>query len=110
MGLGPHGCSLLQRIAATPPMWMNPFAMQMEGIARGEARREKAIWHAQRHASPRKPEAPVAALPKCKGEARLWLWEGESIESKGLHKECHYTAEALRKAGFKLPKIGGKTK
>ena len=108
MGLGPHGSSLSERMALPPPVWSNPFAMQMEGLARAEARREMAIWHRMKHAVPRKPEAPVEALPKEKGHERKWLWAGGDIISKGLRKDYTYTAGAIRKAGFKLPKLGGK--
>jgi hypothetical protein len=108
VGLGPRGTSLAQRVSLPPPVWSNPFAMQMEGIARAEARRERAIWHRMKHAAPRKPEAPVTPKPKEKGKSRTWLWVGEGIASKGMYEGYTYTAEQLRKAGFKLPKIGGK--
>mgnify|MGYP001592563862 CR=1 FL=1 len=103
MGLGPHQTSLLARIAAPAPVWSNPFAMQMEVQERGEARREKAQWHRQKHAAQRKPEAPVLPLGKAKGQERGWLWNGESMPSKGLHNGHAYTAAQVRKAGFKLP-------
>ena len=105
MGLGPHNSSLLERLKATPPVWSNPFAMQMEQQARGEARREKAIWHAMRHSHPKRPLAPVTALPKAKGYDRVWQWDGEAQPSKGLTPGATYTAAQLRKAGYKLPKI-----
>ena len=108
MGLGPHGSSLSERVALPPPVWSNPFAMQMEGIARAEARREMAIWHRQKHAAPRKPEAPVLPLGKVKGQERGWIWNGESIGSKSLYNGHEYAAATIRKAGFKLPKLGGK--
>ena len=57
--------------------------------------------------TPRKPEAPVEADPKEKGKPRTWTWVGESIASKGLLHDYQYDAEFIRKAGFKLPKIGG---
>jgi hypothetical protein len=105
MGLGPRNSSLLKRLNTIPPIWSNPFAMQMEQQQRGEARREKAIWHAQRHSHPKRPLAPVTALPKAKGYDRVWQWDGEDIPSKGLVKDSTYTAKQLRKAGFKLPVI-----
>ena len=112
MGLGPHGSSLAERVALPPPVWSNPFAMQLEGIARAEARRERAIWHRQKHAAPRKPEAPVSesntkVIHNGKNE-RMWIWEGEDIASKGLFHWRQYTSSQIRKAGFKLPKLGGK--
>jgi hypothetical protein len=105
MGLGPYGSSLAYRIALPPPVWSNPFAMQMEGLARAEARRERAVWHRMKHAVARKPEAPVTAEPKHKGIERDWVWTGESILSKNLHQGGHYSGAMIRKAGFKLPKL-----
>ena len=110
MGLGPRSTSLLARIAAPPPVWGNPFAMQMEAQERGEARQEKAQWHRQRHAAQRKPEAPVTALPKAKGQERGWVWNGEDIPSKSLYNGHAYTAVQVRKAGFKLPKLSKEQK
>jgi len=112
MGLGPHGSSLSERVALPPPVWSNPFAMQMEGIARAEARRERAIYLSQKNRTPRKPEAPVEALPRVKGDKseRVWRWVGESIESKGVTKDCCYSAGYIRKAGFKLPTLTKKEK
>ena len=103
LGLGPNGTSLLARIAAPAPVWSNPFAMQLEAQERGEARQAKAQWHRQKHAAQRKPEAPVTALPKVKGQERGWVWNGESMPSKSLYNGQVYTATAIRKAGFKLP-------
>jgi len=105
MGLGPRHTSLLERLAATPPVWGNPFAMQMEQQQRGEARREKAIWHAMRHAHPKRPLAPATPLPKAKGYERMWQWDGESIPSKKLKQNDVYTAAELREKGFKMPAI-----
>lgn len=105
MGLGPRASNLLARINAAEPIWSNPFAMQLEAQQRGEARREKAIWHAQRHTTPKRPEAPALPLGKVKGKDRGWLWNGESIGSKGLYNGHEYLASEIRKAGFKLPKI-----
>lgn len=79
--------------------------MQCEQIDRGEARREKAIWHAMHRAAPRQPEAPAAPQPKLKGIDRDWIWTGESIPSKNLHQDGHYSGAEIRKAGFKLPKL-----
>ena len=105
-GLGPHGSSLLERVAGWSQPWRDPFAMQLEQQDRREARQQKAIWHAQHRATPRKPEAPVVAGPKPdKGLLRLWTWVGESIESKQFYKNASYTAEQIRKAGFKMPKL-----
>lgn len=110
MGLGPRNISLLERLGAPLPVWSNPFAMQMEQQQRGEARREKAIWHRMRHSQLKKPLAPVTALPKAKGYDRVWQWDGEDIMSKGLKQNSTYTAKQLRKAGFKLPVLGKKIK
>ena len=103
MGLGPHSSSLLERVAGWSQPWRDPFAMQLEQQDRREARQQKAIWHAQHRAQPRKPEAPVLAMPKSKGQDRLWCWHGNSIESKDMIHNRNYTAEQIRKAGFKLP-------
>ena len=105
MGLGPRKTSLLERLDAPPPVWSNPFAMQMEGISRGQARREKAIWHSMRHAHPKRPEAPVRAMTKEKGYARMWCWIGEAIESKCIIPGKVMTAAQIRAAGFKLPNL-----
>ena len=106
MGLGPHSMPLLQRINAPEPMWSNPFAMQMEAQARGEARQLKRIWHQQRHATPRKPEAPVRAMTKEQGEKeRFWCWIGEDVPSKGIIAGKVMKAAEIRKAGYKLPKL-----
>lgn len=107
MGLGPRGSSLLERTGIPAVVWRDPFAMQLEQQDRGEQRRLKAIWHATRHAPPKKPIAPVESSGKVKGGPRVWVWVGESIESKGMLKGNGYTGERIRKAGFKLPKIGG---
>jgi hypothetical protein len=79
--------------------------MQLEQQQRGEARREKAIWHAMRHSHPKRPLAPVRSMTKEKGYPRTWLWEGEAIESKGIIPGKVMTSEQLRKAGFKLPTL-----
>lgn len=105
MGLGPHSSSLLERVAGWSQPWRDPFAMQLEQADRREARQQKAIWHAMHRAAPKKPEAPVEAKPKEKSKTRTWLWVGESISSKGLQKDYTYTADQIRKAGFKLPKL-----
>ncbi len=110
MGLGPHGDSLLDRTGQPAQVWRDPFAMQMEQIDRAEQRRLKAIWHASRHRKPPKPEAPVTPSKKEKGRPRYWLWVGEDIPSKALYGNTLYLPEAIRQAGFKLPKIGGKSK
>lgn len=108
MGLGPKGSSLLDRTGQPAKVWRDPFAMQLEQQDRGEQRRLKAIWHATRHAKPAKPLAPVEAREKAKGLERLWRWTGESIQSKGMIHGFSYKAGEIRKAGFKLPRIGGK--
>jgi hypothetical protein len=109
VGLGPRGTSLAQRVSLPPPVWSNAFSMMLEGLARAEARRERAVWHRMKHAVARKPEAPVIACHvKQRGEERLWRWYGESIESKGLYHDMDYATSTIRKAGFKMPKIGGK--
>ena len=108
MGLGPNGASLLDRTGQPAQVWRDPFAMQLEQQDRREARQEKAIWHAMHRAQPRKPEAPVVVIKKAKGEVRCWMWEGEDIPSKPLYKGTVYTSEQIRKAGFKLPKVGAK--
>jgi len=59
----------------------------------------------QKHKTPKKPEAPVEPQPKLKGIDRDWVWVGESIPSKNLHRDGHYSGETIRKAGFKLPKL-----
>lgn len=111
MGIGPHKSSLAERVKLPAPVWSNPFAMQLEGIARKEARRERAIYLSTKNRAPRKAEAPAKPLPKQKGQERLWEWVGESIDSKQMFHGCTYTAQQLRKAGFKLAKIkGGKEK
>ena len=108
MGLGPRHSSLSDRVKLPPPVWTNAFSMMLEGIARAEARRERAIWHRMKHAVVRKPEAPVLPLSKVKGQERGWIWNGESIGSKSLYNGHEYAAATIRKAGFKLPKLGGK--
>jgi hypothetical protein len=82
--------------------------MQMEGLARAEARRERAVWHRMKHAAPRKPEAPVTPEPKIKGKSRDWRWVGETIASKGFEQQGVYSSESIRAGGYKLPKLGGK--
>jgi hypothetical protein len=77
----------------------------LEQQDRGEQRKLKAIWYAERHKTPKKPEAPVAAEPKLKGEPRMWKWTGESIPSKGFTAGEVYSVEQIRAAGFKLPKM-----
>lgn len=108
MGLGPKHSSLLERCGMPMQVWRDPFAMQMEQQDRREARQEKARWHAAHRAMPKRPEAPVHSLPKTKGRDRLWHWDGESIPSKGIEQGQLYTAAELRKAGFKLPRLGKK--
>jgi hypothetical protein len=105
MGLGPKESSLLDRTGRPLEPWSNPFTMQCEQIERGQARRLRAIWYAERHRKAQKPEAPAQPIPKAKGYDIMWQWDGESIPSKGLEKDKLYTAAQLREAGFKLPKL-----
>ena len=109
MGLGPHGSSLLERVAGWSQPWRDPFAMQLEQQDRREARQQKAIWHAQHRAQPKKPEAPVISYSKRKDEEREWEWIGETIDSKNLIKGAVYPQSYIRKAGFKLPKLAKTT-
>jgi len=108
MGLGPKGSSLIDRCGHDAAPWRDPFAMQLEQQDRLEQRRLKAIWWAMKHKKAQKPEAPVLALKKVKGVPRQWKWWGEDIISTGMLRDGVYFAEDIRKAGFKLPKIGGK--
>lgn len=110
MGLGPHGALLSERVLLHGPglVWTNAFAMQLEGIARREARLERAIYLSSRNRAPRKPEAPVTPTEKVPRGERRWIWIGEDIQNKTLLKGFDYSAEYIRKMGFKLPKIGKK--
>lgn len=110
MGLGPNSGSLLDRTGTPEIVWRDPFAMALEQRDRAEQRLAKAIWYAQRHKKPAKPLAPVTALPKLKGQDRLWQWTGEALPSKGMIEHGYYTAEQLRAAGFKLPPLPKKEK
>ena len=83
--------------------------MQLEQLDRQEQRRAKAAWHAAKHKAKAKPLAPATPLYKPKGEKRLWRWDGEALESKKIYPGVRYFSEEIRAAGFKLPKIGGKT-
>ncbi len=105
-GLGPRGTSLKAKLGqASGLTFSDPFAMQLEQQERKEQRVAATMRWANRNRTPPKPEAPVLPLGKLKGRDRGWLWNGDSIGSKGLYNGHEYVASDIRKAGFKLPKL-----
>lgn len=106
MGLGPHGTSLLKRLGkSTEPSEL--LEIQLDQIARGEARKLARIRYGMKHKAKVKPLAPVEETNEGKvnkGE-RLWEWVGETIASKELFAGQLYSSGFIRKVGFKLPKL-----
>jgi hypothetical protein len=111
MGLGPHGSSLLQRLGRSmePPELL---AIVMDQASRGEARKLARIRYGMKHKAKVKPLAPVEEtwMKDIVTGEHLWIWLGENLISKGLLVNLLYRASFIRKAGFKLPKLKGKTK
>ena len=106
MGLGPHGTFLLARMGrSASPISLEALILDRE--ARGQARMIARIQYAKKHKAKVKPLAPVEAMYKKPGKLhqRWWVWIGETILSKELYKDVAYTSEAIRAAGFKLPKL-----
>jgi hypothetical protein len=106
VGLGPNGVSLLGRLGKAFDMTQD--YVEMEQNERTYIRKAAQIAHGKANPSPPKPLAPVVPEKKAKGQDRRWLWVGETIESAHMVQGLHYFSNEIRRAGFKLPKIGGK--
>ena len=115
MGLGPHGASLQARVGRRTET-MGELELLVDQRDRGEARMRARIRHAAKHRTPAKPLAPVEetdskiAVDFGRRQARLWIWRGEAIPSKGLVAGEPYRGDEIRNAGFKLPKLKGRPK
>ena len=103
MGLGPHGSSLLERLDRPEEPFPHPFAMMLEQQDRQEARRERAMQLAMKHRAKQKPLAPVGQVDGKK--PRVWEWQGEPVVRLGIEPGMLLTGEAVRKAGFRLPRL-----
>jgi hypothetical protein len=106
VGLGPNGIPLLGRLGKAFDMTQD--YVEMEQNERTYLRKAAQIAHGKANPTPTKPLAPATPDPKVKGQPRSWTWTGETIESKYLVQGLHYSGDEIRKAGFKLPTIGGK--
>jgi len=104
-GLGPNGSSLLERVGKQFEMTLDWLILDRQ--ERGQARKIATIRYATKHKKQQKPLAPVkeSDLKSIPEGNRLWIWQGEVIESKGLQPSLSYSSEYIRKCGFRLPKL-----
>src|SRR3990167_9695485 len=102
-GLGPNNTSLLERTDKTFELTLD--WLEMDRQERRQARKLAAIKYGMKHKKQRKPLAPVRDKPKMKGYERQWIWEGKSIESKGMIYGQSFSGTEIRAKGFKLPKL-----
>ena len=107
-GLGPNNTSLLERVGKQFEMTLD--WLEMDRQERGQARRLAVIRYGMKHKKQQKPTAPVRDKPKMKGYERQWIWEGKSMESKGMIHGQGYSGTEIRNQGFKLPKLEKKGK
>ena len=104
-GLGPNNSSLLERVGHAFEMTLD--WLEMDRQERGQARRKAVMKWTMRHKKQSKPLAPVeeSELRSIPDNHRLWIWIGETIESKGLQTSLSYSSSYIRQCGFRLPKL-----